>query len=33
MVILPWALHSEGIVEPVLLPDGSVPAGIESFRR
>jgi hypothetical protein len=33
MVILPWALHSEGIVAPVLLPDGSVPDGVESFRR
>ena len=32
-VILPWALHSEGIVEPVLLPDGSVPESIESFKR
>jgi hypothetical protein len=32
-VILPWALHSEGIVEPVLLPDGSVPASIESFKK
>lgn len=31
-VILPWALHSEAIVEPVLLPDGSIPAGIEDFR-
>ena len=32
-VILPWALHSEGIIEPVLLPDGTVPESIESFRR
>lgn len=32
-VILPWALHSEGIVEPVLLPDGSVPESIESFKK
>jgi hypothetical protein len=31
-VILPWALHSEAIVEPVLLPDGRVPASIEDFR-
>ncbi len=32
-VILPWALHSEGIVEPVLLPDGSVPDSIASFKK
>ncbi|MBW1713122.1 MAG: hypothetical protein JRJ59_08255, partial [Deltaproteobacteria bacterium] len=32
-VILPWALHSEGIVEPVLLPQGKVPSSIEDFRR
>ena len=32
-VILPWALHSEGIVEPVALPDGSLPGPIESFKR
>lgn len=32
-VIRPWALHSEGIVEPVLLPDGSVPESIESFKK
>ncbi|MBL0378211.1 MAG: hypothetical protein N839_0015350 [Desulfofustis sp. PB-SRB1] len=32
-VILPWALHSEGIVEPVALPDGSLPRSIESFKR
>jgi hypothetical protein len=32
-VILPWALHSEGIVEPVLMPDGSVPESIESFKN
>lgn len=32
-VILPWALHSEEIVEPVLLPGGKVPASIEEFRR
>jgi hypothetical protein len=31
-VILPWALHSEAIVEPVLLPDGRVPASIEEFK-
>jgi len=30
-VILPWGLHSEGIVEPVVLPDGSVPSGIDDF--
>jgi len=31
-VILPWALHSEAIVKPVLLPDGRVPSSIEEFR-
>jgi len=31
--ILPWALHSDAIVEPVLLPSGDVPGSIESFRR
>jgi hypothetical protein len=31
-VILPWALHSEAIVERVLLPDGRVPSTIEDFR-
>ncbi len=31
--ILPWALHSEAIVEPVLLPNGAVPASVESFRN
>jgi hypothetical protein len=33
VVILPWALHSDAIVEPVLLPSGEVPPSIESFRR
>jgi hypothetical protein len=32
-VILPWALYSEAIVEPVLLPNGTVPKSIEDFRR
>jgi hypothetical protein len=32
-VILPWALHSEAIVEPVLLADGTVPASIADFKR
>lgn len=32
-VLLPWALRSEAIVEPVLLEDGSVPLSIEDFRR
>jgi hypothetical protein len=31
-VILPWALHSEAIVERVLLPDGNVPKSIEDFK-
>jgi hypothetical protein len=32
-VILPWALYSEAIIEPVLLPNGKVPKSIEDFRR
>lgn len=32
-VILPWALHSESVVEPVLLPDGRTPASIADFRK
>jgi hypothetical protein len=32
-VILPWALHSEGIVEPVTLPEGRRAKSIEEFRR
>jgi hypothetical protein len=31
-VILPWALHSEGIVEPIALPDGKIAASIEDFK-
>lgn len=31
-VILPWALHSEGIVEPVALPDGKIAKSIEEFK-
>ena len=31
-VILPWALHSEAIVERVLLPGGKVPKSIEDFK-
>jgi hypothetical protein len=31
-VILPWALHSEGIVEPVTLPNGDVARRIEQFK-
>lgn len=33
VVILPWALHSDGIVEPVILPTGGVPDSIDSFKR
>lgn len=33
VVILPWALHSDAIVEPVLLPNGKVAKTIESFKR
>lgn len=32
-VILPWALHSEGCVEPVALPDGTVAKTIEDFKQ
>ena len=32
-VILPWALHSEGIVLPVSLPDGTVARSIEQFKK
>ena len=32
-VILPWALHSEGIVLPVCLPDGRPAKSIEEFKR
>ena len=31
-VILPWALHSEAIVEPVVLPDGKIGKSIEEFK-
>lgn len=31
-VILPWALHSEGIVEPLALPNGKIARKIEDFR-
>jgi hypothetical protein len=31
-VILPWALHSEAIVEPVVLPNGQVAKNIEEFK-
>lgn len=31
-VMLPWALHSEGCVEPVALPDGKIARSIEEFK-
>lgn len=31
-VILPWALHSEAIVEPVVLPDGKTASQINQFK-
>lgn len=31
-VILPWALHSEGCVEPLVLPDGTVAKKLENFK-
>lgn len=32
-VILPWALHSEGIVEPIALPNGKIAKSINEFKR
>jgi hypothetical protein len=32
-VILPWALHSEGIIRPVILPSGKIPVSIKDFRQ
>ena len=32
-VILPWALHSESVVEPIALPDGKIAESIEDFRQ
>jgi hypothetical protein len=32
-VVLPWALHSEAIVEPVALPDGKAAKSIEEFKK
>jgi hypothetical protein len=32
-VILPWALHSEGCVEPIALPDGAIAKSIAEFKR
>jgi len=32
-IILPWALHSEGIVEPVALPNGKIAKSIEEFKK
>ncbi|MFC1899050.1 hypothetical protein ACFLXP_01780 [Chloroflexota bacterium] len=32
-VILPWALHSEAIIEPVVLPDNNPARSIREFRR
>ena len=32
-VILPWALHSEGCVEAVRLPDGKIARSIDEFKR
>jgi hypothetical protein len=32
-VILPWALHSEGIVEPLRLPDGKIAKTVAQFRK
>lgn len=32
-VILPWGLHSEGIVEPVTLPDGKIAHSIDEFKK
>ncbi len=32
-VILPWALHSEGCVEALRLPDGTIAKSIEEFKK
>jgi hypothetical protein len=32
-VILPWALHSEGCVEPIVLPDGKIAKNIVEFEK
>ena len=32
-IILPWALHSEGCVEALRLPDGTIAKSIEDFKR
>lgn len=32
-VILPWALHSEGCVEPVALPNGKIARSINDFKK
>ena len=32
-VILPWALHSEGCVEPIVLPDGKIAKSIKDFKK
>jgi hypothetical protein len=32
-VILPWALYSEAIVEPVALPNGKVARSISEFKK
>lgn len=32
-VILPWALHSEGCVEALRLPDGTIAKSIDDFRK
>jgi hypothetical protein len=32
-IILPWALHSEGCVEPIALPDNKIAKSIEEFKR
>ena len=32
-VIIPWALHSESIVMPVSLPDGTPARSIEEFKQ
>ncbi len=32
-IILPWALHSEGIVEPLRLPDGTIARSIDDYKK
>ena len=32
-ILLPWALHSEGIVEPIMLTNGKAAKSINEFKK